>query len=276
MSSASRQNEAVNFDLGTTYHANASTDASLRAAVHVEEPFRSFQLGTGASYAFAEDNAVLSTSLNQTLDEFDHFDFHGTRMGRVYRSSSNANLGLTQLLSETTVAHLGYGVTAQAGELSNTWNAVPLSNGKLGRERLPHHRYRHAADARIAQALPWGAAFHGSYRFYADSWSVLAHTFEGSLLQRLTRAFYLRFSYRFHSQDSPSFWSSAAAPTAKYRTADSDLAELRAHTLGGGAALDFASVGAVQNLHIDLGYDRYFRTNDLRVNVYTCGVGFRF
>jgi hypothetical protein len=54
------------------------------------------------------------------------------------------------------------------------------------------------------------------------------------------------------------------------------LAELRAQTLGGGAALDFASVGAVQNLHIDVGYDRYFRTNDLRVNVYTCGVGFRF
>jgi hypothetical protein len=276
MSSASRKNEAASVDITTTYHASPTLDGSLRAAVHMEEPFRSFQLGTGGRYAFAEENAVLSGSLNQAVDEFDQFDFHGTRMGRVYRSTSNANLGLSQLLSATTVAYAGYGATVQVGELSNTWNAVPLSSGKLGRERLPKRRYRHAGVVRLMQALPWMASLHGSYRLYADSWKTLAHTLESSLFQRLSRAVYLRLTYRFHTQSAPSFWTAAAPPMAVYRSADSDLAELRAHTLGGGTAFDLGRVGGVQNLHIDLGYDRYFRSNDLRVNVYTCGVGFGF
>ena len=276
MSGASRQNEAGSVDLTTTYHANAATDASLRVAVHMEEPFRSFQLGTGFSHSFAEDNAVVSASFNQTVDEFDRFDTQGTRKGRVYRTSANANVGLTQLLSATTVGHIGYGGTIQQGELSNTWNAVPLDNGKLGLEHLPRSRYRHALDGRVVQALPWAAALHASYRLYIDSWRILAHTFEGSLFQRLARAFYLRVSYRFHSQGAPPFWSASAGSTERFRTADSDLEQLRAQTLGGGAVLDLPSVGNVQSLHIDVGYDRYFRSNDLRANVYTCGVGFRF
>jgi hypothetical protein len=276
VSSASRKNEAGSVDLTTTYHADGGTDASLRVAVHMEEPFRSFQMGTGFNHSFAEDNAVISASLNQTLDEFDRFDIQGTRKGRVYRTSTNANLGLTQLLSATTVGHVGYGGTIQLGELSNTWNAVPLDSGRLGLEHLPRTRYRHALDARIVQALPWAAALHASYRLYTDSWRILAHTFEGSVFQRLSRVLYLRLSYRFHTQDAPPFWTASAAPTAWYRTADSDLAQLHAHTLGGGAVLDLPSVGNVQSLHIDLGYDRYFRSNDLRANVYTCGVGFRF
>jgi hypothetical protein len=276
MSSASRKNEAGSFDLTTTYHANAATEGSLRAAVHFEEPFRSFQMGAGGSHSFAEDNTVVSASVNQALDEFDRFDIHGTRIGRVYRSSTNANLGLTQLLSQTTIGYLGYGGTIQAGELSNTWNAVPLSNGKLGREYLPRTRQRHALVGRVAQALPWDGALHGAYRFYTDSWQIRAHTLESNLYQRLSRAFYLRLTYRFHSQTAPAFWSTAAEPRASFRSADSDLADLRAHTLGAGAAMDLADLGGVRELHIDLGYDRYFRSNDLRVNIYTCGVGFRF
>ena len=274
-SSASRNNESVGFDLSSTYHATAKTDGTLRAAAHLEEPFRSYQMGVGLTHSFAQDNALAALSVNQALDEFDRFTILGVRRGRAYRSSSNANLALTQLLSPTTIGYVGYGGTLQVGELSNTWNAVRIEGGKLGREYLPRARGRHALLVRLAQALPFAAALHAGYRFYADSWHVRAHTLEAELFQRLSRALYVRATYRFHTQNAPWFWTSEVAD-GPIRSADSDLAAFAAHTIGGGASIDIAKIGGVQSLHADLGYERYFRSNDLHVNVYTCGVGFGF
>ena len=219
---------------------------------------------------------MLSASVNQALDEFDRFDFRGVRNGSAFRSSTNANLGLSQLLSPTTIAYVGYGGTLQVGELSNTWNAVPLQAGVLDDELLPRRRARHALVARFAQALPWQAALHAAYRFYVDSWSVRAHTLEGMLFQHVGRPIYVRLTYRYHTQVAPPFWTRAAPADADYRTADSDLAELRAHALGGAVVIDLEAIGGLRNLHADVGYERYFRSNDLRVNVYTCAVGFGF
>src|SRR5207237_1008895 len=86
-----------------------------RARIHVEENFLSWLLGLGGAWSFADDNAVLSASLQQIADSFDQYDIRGARHGHVSRSSTNANLGITQLLSPTTVAHLDYGGTARSG-----------------------------------------------------------------------------------------------------------------------------------------------------------------
>lgn len=276
VTSASRHNEAASFDLSSTYHVRPGSDATVRAAAHVEEPFRSYQFGAGFAHSFAEDNAVISASVNQATDEFDRFDIYGRRSGRVYRSSTNGNVGLSQLLSPTTVAYVGYGGTLQLGELSNTWNAVPLADGRLGREFLPRRRGRHAVIARFAQALPWQGALHGSYRFYMDTWLIRAHTVEANLWQHLGRALSARLTYRYHTQSAPEFWTLAASPSAEFRSADSDLAGLHAQTVGGGLAIDLETVGQLRRLHADVGYERYFRSNDLHVNVYTCAVGFGF
>jgi len=277
VSTASRTNEAASFDLSSTYHANPVTDVTLRAAFHLEEPFRSWTLGVAGSRSFADGNTTIAASLNQVFDWLDRFNLFGTRLGRRYRSSTNANLSVTQLLSPTTVGYLGYGVTVQIGELSNTWNAVPLDSGELGLEVLPGLRHRHAFVGRIAQALPWKAVLKGFYRFYVDNWGILAHTLEAQLYQRLGRQFYLRANYRFHVQTAASFFSlSAPAADGALRTADSDLAAFDAQTVGILAGLDLKFVRRLQGLHLDVGYERYFRTNDLRVNIYTCSAGFRF
>ncbi|HEY7956021.1 MAG TPA: DUF3570 domain-containing protein [Polyangia bacterium] len=276
ISSASRTNEAASLDLTSTYHLSHESDLFLRGGFHLEEPFRSWNLGVGGSRSFADDNTVISASLNQVFDWLDRFNIFGTRLGRDYRSSTNANLGVTQLLSPTTVAHLEYGVTVQLGQLSNTWNAVPLATGNLAEERLPSLRHRHAFVGRLAQALPWHGAIHGFYRFYVDNWGILAHSFEVALYQRFSSFGYVRLNYRVHHQTAPYFWTPSAAANAQYRSADSDLADFTAQTLGALVAVDLRFVRRVQSMHLDFGYERYFRTNDLRVNIYTCALGFVF
>jgi hypothetical protein len=276
VSSASRLNVASTAEISTTYQANPSSELTIRGGAHLEEPFRSWLFGLGGAHSFADGNTTIAASSNQALDWFDIFLLDGERIGRRFRSSTNANVSVTQLLSPSTVALVGYGGTLQLGELSNGWNAVPLADGTLGLEHLPKLRHRHALVARLAQSLPWRGVFKGLYRFYIDNWSILAHTAEGQLYQRLGRHFYLRGTYRYDGQLGARYFNLSAPPgDTAFRTADSDLDTFRAHTLGIQAAIDI-ELGGTRILHLDLGYERFVRNNDLHANVYSCSSAFRF
>jgi hypothetical protein len=170
---------------------------------------------------------------------------------RAGRSSTNANVGLTQLLSPTTIGHVDYGVTLQSGTLGNTWNAVPLSTGDLADETLPDFRQRHAFVGRLAQWLPWRGALHLYYRFYVDDWGLLAHTAEAELYQHVTAWLWLRVTYRVHQQNGVSFFTTAALPSQMPRTADSDLDRFVAQTFGGAVGVDLRFIPRLRQLHAD-------------------------
>jgi hypothetical protein len=232
-------------------------------------------MGLAVSHSFAEDNAVIAANAAEIVDWFDRFDIQGNREGRTSRTSSSANVAFTQILTPTTVAHVNAGVTVQLGTLGNTWNSVPLDLTTRAPELLPQHRIRHALVGRIAQYLPWDGAFKGFYRFYVDDWGIVAHTLEFELYQRITRALYVRANYRVHTQQGANFFTTLATADDVLRTADSDLAPLGAQTVGVRIAADFP-MRPFRALHLDAGFERYFRTNDLAINMLTCGVGYRF
>jgi len=279
VSTASRVNEAGNFQLDTRYQQDRRTAWLFHANFHLEEPFRSWTLGVGGAHAFAEDNTVFAWSLNQVVDWLDRFNIFGTRLGRGYRSTTNLNVSLTQLLSPTTVGYVGYSFTFQTGELGNTWNSIAVDMGndkiELDGEKLPSVRHRHALVARLSQSLPWDGILKLSYRFYVDSWSLIGNTIEAQLYQRVGRHLYVRANYRFHHQTGVGFFTAIADVAAPLRTADSDLAPFVAHTVGGLIAVNLKAP-RLRDLHLDFGYERYFRSNDLSVNIYTCAMGFLF
>jgi Protein of unknown function (DUF3570) len=277
VTTASRSTPAGTFDTLTSYHVDHATDVFFRGAFHIEEPFESWILGLGATRSFAEDNTVVGASVNQVLDWFDHFDLVGNRHGRATRSTTNVNVDVTQVLSPTTIANVTYGGTIQLGTLGNTWNSVPLTDGTRGEERLPGHRLRHAVAARVAQWLPWNGALTVSSRAYLDSWGIAATSTETTLAQRIYGGLTVRGNYRYHWQSAPSFFTILAAPeTEGFRTADSDLGGLHAQTLGGAVLVDLPLTRRVRDLHADFGYERYWRSDNLKVHITTCALGFRF
>ncbi len=275
VSTASRRNEAASIDWTVTYAPTHEIAASLRNGVHEEENWRSWNTGLALTHSFAEDNTTLSASFNEVLDWFDKYAFSGTHEGHTSRASSNGNLGVTQLLSPTTIAHLDYGFTLQRGQLSNGWNTVPQTDGTRALERMPNSRVRHAFVARMAQFLPWDGALHAFYRLYTDDWGIHAHTTEVELYQRVSRISYLRLNYRFHTQSSASFFTTLAKPDGGIHTADSDLADFDAQTVGIKGVIEMP-VSFAKTLRADLSVERYFRSNDLRVSVYSCGFGLLF
>jgi hypothetical protein len=276
ISSASQVNEAAALEWRTSYKMNSSGEWSTLAGFHFEEPLRSWNVGLGTKQGFADDNTVVGVSGNVVFDWFDGYELHGKKRGRVARTTDNGNIAVTQLLTPTTIGQVGYSLTVQSGELGNTWNIVPLDDGRVGSEILPRLRTRQAVVGRLAQWLPWNGALKGYYRYYWDDWGIAAHTFDIELRQQLLSWISILAEYRWHTQTAADFFTTRApAASQDLRTADSDLAEFRSQMLGIGARCDLGAVGAA-GAELSLGYERYFRTNDLAVNVYTWATGFRF
>jgi hypothetical protein len=276
-SGASRKLEGGTFQWSTTYKADRASQVALTSGLHIENPFRSWNAGLSASRALADQNTVVSGSVVGILDWFDRFFITGVRNGQAERSTTMASVGVTQVLTPTTIVHVNYGLTVQEGELGNTWNVVPLANGERGAELLPSSRTRHALVGRMSQFLPWNGALRLYYRFYTDDWGIEAHSVEGQVMQRLTPALYLGALYRFHTQTGPFFFFTTPAPVdAALRVADSDLAPLQSHTFGGKLVGDVPVRGLARVLHFEVEYDRYFRSNDLQMDIVSCALGLRF
>lgn len=276
ISSASRVNFAGTLDWTATYKADPVTDVSVRAGLHLEEPFRSWHAGVSGNRAFADGATVVAATLLQNFDWFDHFDIKGFRGGRTARSSSTGSVALTQILTPTTIVNMSYGLTVQRGMMGNTWNVVPLASGELGPELLPGMRIRQSVVGRASQFLPWNGALRLYYRAYFDDWGITAQSAEATLTQRILPIFYVAALYRFHHQSGASFYTSLAPVAQSLRTADSDLETLDSQTVGGKLVFDVPLRSEIRVLHFDIGYERYIRTNDLQMNVLTCATGYRF
>lgn len=94
-------------------------------------------------------------------------------------------------------------------------------------ERHPDERLRGALGARLVQGLGGGLALHGGYRFYADSWHVIAHTADAAAVKTfLAERLALTAEGRFTWQTAASFYRDDypldASPAR--RTADRELA----------------------------------------------------
>jgi hypothetical protein len=280
MSSASALNEAVTVDITTSYKKDDHR-ADVRYGFHIEEPFRSLFLGGGYTWSLADDNAAISLSGLGTFDFFDAVNRIGRDDGVAERQSLNGNLGVSQILSPTTIFDASYGLTLQTGRLETTWNSVPLAGGGRADEIFAGRRLRHALAARLAQHIAaTRTTVKAAYRFYVDNYDLSAHTVEGQLYQYLADWLYVRGSYRYHMQTGVGFFGTAfrALPAQAPETSDSDLAPFAAHEIG--LKIVFLAERSpwegLKRSFIDASFYHYFRSNNLAVNWLTVAFGKRF
>lgn len=296
VSSASRYNEAGELDVSSTY-AGDRGEWTVRYGLHFEEPFRSGFAGLGWVGRYFEDNTTVAFNTTYVLDLFDYIHPLGfSPVRQETRLTIGNNLGVTQVLSPTTLASLSYGLTFQSGTLETTWNSVPIADAPTQNcpndygqspaydcpnrapEQLPPTRTRHAVALALHQHVPrTRTTLKLGYRFYADDFDLRAHTPSVMLYQWLGRRTYLRASYRYHWQRGVSFYTVATRTDQSELmplTADSDLAPFGAHQVGLKAVLYIVPPGGVRGAqYVDGGYARYQRSNDLHVDVISIGYG---
>ena len=279
MSTASQRNESADLDIRTTIKVTDVDTITTRFTAHGEEPLGSGTAGAGYRRSLADDNATIGINGSMTIDLFDIRDHLGDFHGKTDRITSNANVSASQLLSPTTVVDGSYGITYQHGTLDPSgWNAVPVSDGTIVDEQLPHARTRHAWSVRLAQRIPQtDSTLKLSYRYYLDDFGVRAHTIEVDGYQYLVPWLYVRASYRFHHQTGASFFTTdmpVSQTVLDPRTSDSDLAPFDAHEWSASIVVvrGRAPAGlrawslAAELLH-------YWRTNDLQVSTVSLSLG---
>lgn len=291
-STASAVNEAI--DLGARSRIRLGENYTFRSGigVHFEEPLRSARYQLGIDRALGQGSAAVGLSLGAVLDTFDnHLPNGKSKTGDMKRRSSyNANLSFSQILSPTTLLLLGYGFTHQRGTLRTPWNSVPLEGGLegpmlRGGERLPDARNRHAATIELAQLVPQThSTFRVDYRYYTDTFSIRAHNAQLVYFQYLGPSFLVKTHYRFYLQTAAYFYGTSFPQTVEVQegevfrtrpwlfepailqTADSDLAAFLANEVG--TELSFIQLSGHS---LDIGYTYYRRTNGLAAHILSLG-----
>jgi hypothetical protein len=188
------------------------------------------------------------------------------------KHTKDAIIGVTQLFGPTTFATLNVSSGLSTGYLSEPYKIVEKSieilpdiylDESFG-ENSPNTRQRESVYASLNHSfLGVHGAIEGSYRFYADSYGIVAHTLQVTWLQHLGDRVILAPLFRYYTQTAARFYyynldETSIIPvripigTAPYYTSDFRLSAEDATSYG--VKVTWKASGF---LHLDASYERY-------------------
>ncbi len=182
---------------------------------------------------------------------------------------------ISQVATRNMVLGLSYETITEEGFLNNPYRQVRYldPDAAVGfsfePERYPRTRTGNALSLRARYFLPYRAAIQGDYRFYTDTWDILAHTAEVSYTHPLDEEWTFDVRYRFYTQDAAEFYSDLfpRADFQNFLARDKELSTMTSHTLGFGVSYEFKSprMSFLNRASLNLRYDRMrFEYDDFR------------
>ena len=226
----------------STDYLHGKTTYSANFVDSKENDYKARTWSLSISQDMFGDLTTLSMGYSQGKDRiFDSTDptFADTADRRNYR------LGLTQVLTRDMLLSLNFETITEEGYLQNPYRFMRYENAAgsytLAPEVFPRTRTGNAGSARVKYYLPWRAAVEGSYRFYADTWGIKAHTAGIGYTHPLWGRWVFDGSYRFYTQNSADFFMDLF-PRADYQNfmaRDKETSALTNHTIGAGVSYEF-------------------------------------
>lgn len=288
-----------------TYFSEVRRDAHLSIKYARES---TWDAGVAGAVSIEPDHITMNATASGRVEAFQRmttfagsYSFLHERVGTVHDPNTwaltlghLANLSISQIVTRTTnlTGLLSGQYTTCAERLgcqANPYRAVPMvgDDGSIvvtAMERHPDRRARGAAALRLHQYLGHGLGFQAGYRFYADTWKVMAHTGDAALVASLfSRSFTVRAEGRFTWQDTASFFrgtyeTDAGDPTVpEYRSGDRELARMFNVLAGARAEYTLPATGPIRlhvNSRLSRVWYRYLNYSPLpRRNAWLMGVG---
>jgi hypothetical protein len=161
------------------------------------------------------------------------------------------SLGISQILTRNLIALFNYELLTDQGYLANPYRKIRyLSPGQgegftLADQVYPNTRTSNSASIQLKYYLPWRAALTGQYRFFRDTWGVVANNIEADYTWPW-RHWVFDGMARWYTQTHADFYSDLF-PYANYQNfmaRDRELASFTDWTLGAGASYQFDVPGA--------------------------------
>ena len=168
-----------------------------------------------------------------------------------HAESRSYELGLSQILTRNWITSLNFNVITDDGYLSNPYRSIryldptAAKGYSLGSQIYPDTRTSTAVELRTKYYLPFRAAASISYRYFRDTWSIKANTFEFDYTQPISNLWILEGRFRYYQQGAASFYSDLFpfADSQNYMARDKDLAASKNTTLGAKATYAFLPEG---------------------------------
>ncbi|MEZ4774175.1 MAG: DUF3570 domain-containing protein [Bacteroidia bacterium] len=204
------------------------------------------------------------------------------------RRSFNLAATWSQVINPRLQASFSSEVVVQNGLLSTPFHRVYFQGESLPKiEKLPLLRLKYPLGIRLNYYAADFLILRFYYRFYLDSFSILAHTTSLEMPVKIGPFFSFYPFYRFHIQSSARYFSEYGQHliTEDYYTSDFDLSAFHSHKYGLG--MSFSPVYGIvkfqqkngrtgQLKSIDLRYATYSRSDGLSAFMIGADIGFNF
>jgi len=250
-----------------------------------ESDYQSYGVSLNDAIDFNDKNTTLQFGVSQNFDNVRHAD----RVNWSNKYSTEGMVGITQLLSPKTTANATFTFGNDSGYLKDPYRVIDFSlSGFAYPEVRPSHRNKEVVYLDVNHFFDSvNAAGDLSYRFYNDSYGVMAHTVEATWTQHLGKYVILEPLARYYEQSAADFYRTSVnnlypgAPFGEkptFYSADYRLSNLETFTYG--TQLTFI---IKERIFLDLGYHRYemFGLDGStpsgaypKANIYTAGVRF--
>ena len=220
---------------------------SLTVGGSREHDYRSDYLGLAWIQEYNLKNTTLAIDASYASDELtptDASDFG--RIEQADKTSRSLAISISQILSRSQVAQVGYGVTKRSGFLADPY--------KL-RDVRPDQRLEHRVSFGYLQYFEaWGARLKAEYRYFWDSFDIRAHTTSVSLFKSLGQDWDVEPRLRWYEQSEASFFALGDRydlPLTVAQSSDARLSSFGAWSTG------FSINYTRDVMKLGLSYDRY-------------------
>jgi hypothetical protein len=156
-------------------------------------------------------------------------------------------LGVSQILTRNMILGLNYEVQTDEGFLNNPYRQVRYvdvtpQGWSSEPEIYPRTRTSNAFSARVKYFLKYRAALEGFYRFYSDTWGIIAHTGEVGYTHPAWNKWVFDGKFRYYRQGAADFYRDLfpRQQFANFIARDKELATYQAFTAGVGAEYQFS------------------------------------
>ncbi|MEM1264137.1 MAG: DUF3570 domain-containing protein, partial [Pseudomonadota bacterium] len=177
-------------------------------------------------------------------------------------------VGLTQVLTRSLIASVQFETITDEGFLNNPYRFYRYLNeagdGFLTqREEYPNTRTSNATALTAKYYLPYRAALHGKYRYYTDTFGIVADTFEIGYTHPVGNDWILSLALRHYTQTQADFYADLFPfeNAQNFLARDKEMSTFQNNTVTAGVVREFDNIGYVGiekgtvNLTVD--YTRY-------------------
>jgi hypothetical protein len=259
-----------------------------------ESDYRSVGISLNDAIDFTEKNTTLSWGLSHTFDQIlPNPGEDPSITSPRNKDSTEGLLGISQVLDQNTIVGANLTLGYSDGYLTDPYKRVLFLDfpytpptPTVFPENRPDNKFRQVALLSLQHYFESvNGAAEVSYRFYHDSYDIVAHTATIQWNQKIGKHVILSPLFRYYTQSAASFYGTefpgdptlpTVYPTPQYYSSDYRLSALYSYTYG-----ISLSVQVQKHLSLEAAYKRYemFGTDGVTnpgqyptANVFTLGL----